>query len=166
MNNWKYFSKIIFEKILTFLSKNVIMMLYNFKERGKWSDYSSMIQEQFTTVAIVSLIILVVSIIANWKIFTKAGEKGWKSIIPIYNSVVLFKIIGLSPWLLLIYLAAFIPVIGSIAVIVLSIVSVYYLSKSFGKGAGFTVGLIFLPQIFQLILAFGSAEYVGPYKKD
>ncbi len=124
-----------------------------------------MIQEQFTTVAIVSLIILVVSIIANWKIFTKAGEKGWKSIIPIYNSVVLFKIIGLSPWLLLIYLAAFIPVIGSIAVIVLSIVSVYYLSKSFGKGAGFTVGLIFLPQIFQLILAFGSAEYVGPYKK-
>lgn len=130
------------------------------------SDYSSMIQEQFTTVAIVSLIILVVSIIANWKIFTKAGEKGWKSIIPIYNSVVLFKIIGLSPWLLLIYLAAFIPVIGSIAVIVLSIVSVYYLSKSFGKGAGFTVGLIFLPQIFQLILAFGSAEYVGPYKKD
>ncbi len=125
-----------------------------------------MIQEQFTTVAIVSLIILVVSIIANWKIFTKAGEKGWKSIIPIYNSVVLFKIIGLSPWLLLIYLAAFIPVIGSIAVIVLSIVSVYYLSKSFGKGAGFTVGLIFLPQIFQLILAFGSAEYVGPYKKD
>ncbi len=130
------------------------------------SDYSSMIQEQFTTVAIVSLIILVVSIIANWKIFTKAGEKGWKSIIPIYNSVVLFKIIGLSPWLLLIYLAAFIPVIGSIAIIVLSIVSVYYLSKSFGKGAGFTVGLIFLPQIFQLILAFGSAEYVGPYKKD
>ncbi len=130
------------------------------------SDYSSMIQEQFTTVAIVSLIILVVSIIANWKIFTKAGEKGWKSIIPIYNSVVLFKIIGLSPWLLLIYLAAFIPVIGSIAVIVLSIVSVYYLSKSFGKGAGFTVGLIFLPQIFQLILAFGSAEYVGSYKKD
>ena len=130
------------------------------------SDYSSMIQEQFTTVAIVSLIILVVSIIANWKIFTKAGEKGWKSIIPIYNSVVLFKIIGLSPWLLLIYLAAFIPVIGSIAVIVLSIVSVYYLSKSFGKGAGFTVGLIFLPQIFQLILAFGSAEYVGTYKKD
>ena len=125
-----------------------------------------MIQEQFTTVAIVSLIILVVSTIANWKIFTKAGEKGWKSIIPIYNSVVLFKIIGLSPWLLLIYLAAFIPVIGSIAVIVLSIVSVYYLSKSFGKGAGFTVGLIFLPQIFQLILAFGSAEYVGPYKKD
>lgn len=130
------------------------------------SDYSSMLQEQFTTVAIVSLIILVVSIIANWKIFTKAGEKGWKSIIPIYNSVVLFKIIGLSPWLLLIYLAAFIPVIGSIAIIVLSIVSVYYLSKSFGKGAGFTVGLIFLPQIFQLILAFGSAEYVGPYKKD
>lgn len=130
------------------------------------SDYSSMIQGQFNTVAIISLIMFVVTIIANWKIFTKAGEKGWKSIIPIYNVVVLYKIIGLSPWLLLIYFAAFIPVIGFIAILVLVIVSTNYLSKSFGKGTGFTVGLIFLPQIFQLILAFGSAEYVGPYKKD
>jgi hypothetical protein len=36
------------------------------------------------------------------------------------------------------------------------------LSKSFGKGAGFTVGMLFLPIIFYPILAFGSAQYVGP----
>ena len=27
-------------------------------------------------------------IIANWRIFTKAGEAGWKSIIPIYLSLI------------------------------------------------------------------------------
>ena len=27
----------------------------------------------------------IILVIANWKIFTKAGEAGWKSIIPIYN---------------------------------------------------------------------------------
>ncbi|MGN1095283.1 MAG: DUF5684 domain-containing protein [Eubacteriales bacterium] len=32
-------------------------------------------------------------------------------------------------------------------------------SKSFGHGAGFTVGLILLTIIFQLILSFGSSEY-------
>ena len=35
----------------------------------------------------------VISIIANWKIFTKAGQAGWKTLIPIYNGMVLFKII-------------------------------------------------------------------------
>ena len=32
----------------------------------------------------------IILVIANWKIFTKAGEAGWKSIIPIYNSYVVY----------------------------------------------------------------------------
>lgn len=31
-------------------------------------------------------------IIANWRIFTKAGEAGWKSIIPIYGDYISYKI--------------------------------------------------------------------------
>ena len=45
-----------------------------------------------TTMMIVSLVIWVLLIIAYWKMFTKAGEPGWKSIIPIYSSYVLYKI--------------------------------------------------------------------------
>lgn len=41
---------------------------------------------------IASLIFYIVLVIANWKIFTKAGEAGWKSIIPIYNGYILYKI--------------------------------------------------------------------------
>ena len=37
------------------------------------------------------------------------------------------------------------------------------LSKSFGKGEGFTAGLIVLPFIFIPILGFGKAAYMGPY---
>ena len=33
------------------------------------------------------------------------------------------------------------------------------ISKSFGHGTGFTVGLVLLPFIFQLVLGFGSSEY-------
>ena len=33
---------------------------------------------------------------------------------------------------------------------------------SFGHGAGFTVGLIFLSLIFYYILAFDSSRYQGP----
>ena len=37
----------------------------------------------------------IVAVIAGWwMMFEKAGEAGWKSIIPIYNVIVLLKIVG------------------------------------------------------------------------
>ena len=39
------------------------------------------------------LVVYVLLVIADWKIFSKAGEEGWKSLIPIYNMYILFKII-------------------------------------------------------------------------
>ena len=101
------------------------------------------------------LVVLVLTIIASWRIFTKAGEAGWKSIIPIYNLVVLFKIVGMNPWMILLFLVP-------IANVVVSILLNIKLAKAFGKGTGFALGLIFLNTIFTLILGFGSAEYVGP----
>lgn len=114
-----------------------------------------------TAIYAMMLIFTVLLIIAQWRLFSKAGEKGWKSLIPIYNMVTLYKIIGLSPWLLLVYLAAIIPVVGYIAIFVLTIVSMIKLGQAFGKSTGFIVGLVLLSPIFQLILGFGSSEYVG-----
>ena len=114
--------------------------------------------------AAMAIAVTVLQIISMWKIFAKAGEAGWKSLIPIYNSVILFKISGLSPWLLLTYLTAFIPVVGWIVILVVTILQANGLSKSFGKSTGFTVGLILLPFIFNLILGFGKSEYIGSTK--
>ena len=126
----------------------------------------------------------IILVIANWKIFTKAGEAGWKSIIPIYNSYVVYKISWKTMWfwigLLLgvvmgicdIFTSAgdtttisvifgVISAITGIASIVITVASQYKLSKSFGHGVGYTIGLIFLNPIFTLILAFGSSQYQG-----
>ena len=110
-------------------------------------------------IIIFALIIAVLSIIAMWRIFTKAGEKGWKSIIPIYNVVVLFRIIGISPWWILGFLTAVIPVVGPLFIIGMSIYSNIKLGKAFGKSTGFIVGLVLLNTIFTLILGFGDSEY-------
>lgn len=109
----------------------------------------------------IGMVLLILQVIANWKIFTKAGESGWKSIIPIYNSVVLFKISGISPWFVLVYIAGFIPFVGPLAILGVTIYQANSLAKSFGKDAGFTVGLVLLPTIFYMILGFGKAEYIG-----
>lgn len=94
-------------------------------------------------------------IISSWKIFDKAGEPGWAAIVPIYNVVVLLKIIGRPIWWLLLM---FIPVVNFIVGILL----VVDLAKSFGQGIGYALGLVFLPFIFWPMLAFGDARYGGP----
>ena len=120
----------------------------------------------FVVVGIIGLIITVLTIIAQWKIFTKAGEKGWKSIIPIYNLVILFKIIGINPLWILGYLAAGIPVIGQLFALGLTIYAMYKLALAFGKDGAFTIGLVLLNTIFVMILAFGSAEYQLPKEAE
>ena len=111
--------------------------------------------ENLSTGSIVfSLVIFALTIIAMWKIFTKAGKPGWASIVPIYNLYVLFEITGMNGWMFLLLLVP-------IANIVVSIMLYIKLAKSFGKGVGFGIGLLLLNTIFTLILGFGSAEYVG-----
>ena len=46
--------------------------------------------------------------------------------------------------------------------IIILVIVMNDLSKSFGQGMGFTLGLIFLSFIFYLILGFGSSKYIGP----
>ena len=124
------------------------------------------------------LVFWIFQIIAFWKIFTKAGEPGWKSIIPIYNNYIQFKITWKPMWfwvnfvLLLINsiiaqvsepnaLILVISGIVAIALLVLNIVAMVKLSRSFGHGIGFAIGLIFLYPIFVLILGYGKSEYEG-----
>lgn len=90
-----------------------------------------------------------------WKTFEKAGEPGWKAIIPIYNVYVLLRIVGRPGWWLILMLIPFVNIV--IAVIVAN-----DLSASFGKGLGFTIGLVLLTPIFAIILGFGDARYLGP----
>ncbi len=112
-----------------------------------------------STYMILIVAIVALNIIATWRIFVKAGRPGWASIIPFYSQYVLFEMVGLKGWYIFL---AFIPCVGSLIIAVFSIISCINLAKCFGKGTGFGVGLIFLPFVFQLILAFDSSTYKKP----
>jgi len=107
------------------------------------------------TAWIVVCAVMVFYIASMWKIYTKAGQPGWAAIIPIYNLVVLHQIVGKPIWWIILY---FIPIVG----IVIGIIVTHALSVSFGKGVGFTLGLIFLGFIFYPVLAWSDAQYLGP----
>ena len=118
------------------------------------SYYTSGLENISSGTVIAALAVAIVSIIAQWKIFTKAGKPGWAAIIPFYNMYTLFEVAGMNGWMFLLML---IPIVNIIIMIMLYV----NLAKSFGKSTGFAVGLIFLNFIFMLILGFGSDQYVG-----
>jgi hypothetical protein len=107
-------------------------------------------------VGIVGLVIYVaialLMIISLWKLFSKAGQPGWASIIPIYQTVVMLQVAGKPIWWIILL---FVP----IANVVIAIMMLAGIAKNFGKGVGFVLGMIFLPIIFLPILGLGSAEY-------
>lgn len=105
------------------------------------------------------LAIAVIGIIAGWKIFTKAGQPGWAVLIPIYNAIVLMRVIGRPWWWIFGFI---VPILNIVVGIVVSL----DLAKSFGRGTGFGIGLWLLPFIFGLILGFGSDTYRGPRGED
>ena len=106
------------------------------------------------TFVIIYLAVLLLVIASMWKVFTKAGKPGWAAIVPIYNTIVLLEIVGKPTWWIILLLIPFVNIIVLLIVI-------NELSKSFGRGVGTTLGLIFLGFIFWPILAFGSAQYQG-----
>lgn len=106
----------------------------------------------------------VISTIAMWKIFAKAGVDSWKAIIPIYNYMTLCEIVGKPSWWGLIPVLMLIPIINFIAwvpALILAVIVALELGRAFGKS---TIWSIFLLLIFSvigyLILGF------GPYKFD
>lgn len=104
----------------------------------------------FLFLCIAAWVVLV--IVAQWKIFKKAGKDGWKALIPVYNSYTMLQILNMEPML------CFLSLVPG-ANFMLGIVMSVKLAKSFGKGTGFAVGLILLAPIFEMILGFGDAKY-------
>ncbi len=105
-------------------------------------------------IPIFQLAFVILIIAGMWKAFVKAGQPGWASLIPIYNTIVLLQIADKPIWWILLLLIPFVNLI----VIILVCVAI---AEKFGKGAGFGIGLAFLSFVFFPILGFGSATYCG-----
>lgn len=69
--------------------------------------------------------LIILLIVSQWKIFSKAGQPGWACLIPFYNIYVLTIIIKRPGWWMLLYFLAIVPIIGLIAVVVIAIMDTH-----------------------------------------
>jgi hypothetical protein len=111
---------------------------------------------------LVFIVVYVLVALGLYGTFKKAGQEGWPAFVPIYNIWILLKVVGRPGWWLALYLLAIIPFVGAIAVFIIDIIVLNDLSKSFGHGGAFTVGLVLLGPIFLYILWLGPSTYRGP----
>ncbi|HSW99856.1 MAG TPA: DUF5684 domain-containing protein [Patescibacteria group bacterium] len=107
------------------------------------------------TYGIVLGLIALLMIISMWKIFVKAGKPGWAAIVPIYNTIVLLRMVKRPIWWIILL---FIPVVS----LIVGLMIYYDLAKVFGRGVGTFLLLIFVPIIGFPMLGFGDATYNTP----
>jgi hypothetical protein len=106
----------------------------------------------YPLVQIVMLFILI-TMESQWKIYRKAGKKGWTALVPVYNLIVLLEIVKKpSWWIILLFLLG--------VNIIISVWMTNLLAKRFGKNEEFTLGLIFLPFIFFPLLGMSKLKYI------
>ena len=125
----------------------------------------------------------ILKVVADWKIFTKAGEAGWKSLIPFYNVIVEYDISWKPIYGVLCLAATFlsswcaskiggqeaVPAwlttlqsVAGLAMGVLHFIQSIKLSKAFGKGFFYGILLFAFGPLFRVILGLGDSEYIGP----
>lgn len=107
---------------------------------------------------IISIAVTVISIIALWKVFKKAGKGGWEAIVPFYNLWTLLEISGINGSKMFFM---FIPVAGPIILLVFMIKAAISLNQKFRKPGGFAVLLILVPVVGYCILGFNKDTYDG-----
>ncbi len=103
---------------------------------------------------LLSIIATIVSLAASWMIFKKMGRQGWEGIIPLYSTYVICEELYANGWKMLCML--------------IPIYNIYFCIKlyidwahAFHKSTGFAIGMVFLPFIFQVILALDNNAYYG-----
>lgn len=119
---------------------------------GSYGSYASSGGDTGTMV--VGIFVDILLIVASWFLFEKAGEPGWKSIIPGLNVWTLFEIVYGSGWKCLLLL---VPGLNIVMLVLLP----FRLAKAYGQSLVYGLGMLLLPPVFILLLAFGPWRYRG-----
>lgn len=97
------------------------------------------------------LIVQVIHFLGTWKLYVKAGRKAWEAAIPVYNAIVLMKIINRPTWWTVLL---FIPIINLLMFPIIWIETI----RSFGRNS--------TAETWIVILTLGFYIYYVNYSLD
>lgn len=125
--------------------------------------------------AVAYLVTLTLTVIGKWRVLDKLGKRPWAALVPFFSDYEMACGVGAPRWL-----AVACPVVGiagwmltfltgggtlaslcGLAAFVLGCMLCHFTAGRFGKGAGWTVGLVLLGFVFWPVLGLGSSEPVS-----
>ena len=119
-----------------------------------------------STLLIIFLVYFVLIHIGFYKFFEKAGEPGWKALVPVYSVWVALRIIKKPLWWLFVYYIPFLGIIVGIGIIVEFLKCFGYL-RFYQHLLGIVLGAVYLPYIaFKPETKFIGPEAAKKYKKS
>lgn len=136
-------------------------MYYDLNVNDAWTTLFGGV---FLIVILFGALLMIPFIIASWKLFKKAGKKGWEAIVPFYNSWIIVEISGLEWWWFLLTLApTILGVISDDLAGLASLISFfasfncwYNIAKKFKKDTTTSVLAGIFSFVFVFIFAFSS----------
>jgi len=97
------------------------------------------------------LIVQIIHFLGTWKLYVKAGRKAWEAAIPVYNAIILMKIINRPKWWVILL---FLPIINLLMFPVIWVETI----RSFGRNK--------LWETWAVILTLGFYIYYVNYALD
>lgn len=131
----------------------------------------------FTLLVFMSVLVVLIGVLpiaGKWRVYEKLGMSGWYSIIPVYADYKLCERVHRTdegktfPMAYLIVLICswvfcWVDTVGvllALAQLVMNIIVLNDLSRTFGKETGYTIGLVIFGFVFWTMLGFGASEPV------
>lgn len=131
----------------------------------------------FTLLVFLSVLVLFIGllpIVGKWKVYGKLGMPGWYSIIPVYAGYKLCERVHrtdegrtfLMAYLIVLicsWVFCWVDTVGvllALAQLVMDIIVLNDMSRTFGKETGYTIGLVIFGFVFWTMLGFGASEPV------
>lgn len=128
----------------------------------------------FSFLFVLLLFIGLLPIAGKWKVYGKLGMPGWYSIVPVYADYKLcervhrgdgtrtfsmaYLIVLICSWVF-----CWVDTVGillALVQLVMNIIVLNDLARTFGKETGYTIGLVIFGFVFWTMLGFGSSEPV------
>lgn len=133
--------------------------------------YNYIAQSQTTGSSTFETLFWIASCVGMYKMFEKAGEKGWKAFIPFYNMYNQCRIVmGDTRWftyyLITFFALILVPILGLIAFLYVNYQICKATAKAYGMPDPYAWGFLLLSPVFNCMAGFGEASYYGPMGID
>jgi hypothetical protein len=164
---------------------NPLSTLTEASEEETAASLAAIVQILPTIFSVLLVIAAALYVLSSWalgKVFAKAGEDSIKAWVPIYNTIIMFRMGNQNPlWLLVMFapiinfiafifmggeeapivwslITSFLPIVNIIPAI-FAIIAVHVINGKFGRGAGSTVLYLFFPFVWSLIIGLGPDRW-------